>query len=70
MESNHIGPNEAWRKQDVSDDQTGLVAKLCDLLGEKPPRLETKGEAFEWIYARGGNPQYWTEPTIPDDRRD
>lgn len=55
VESGHIGPKKAWRKHDVSDDQAALVAKLCDLLDEPPPRLETKGEAFEWIYARGGN---------------
>ncbi|RYY23283.1 MAG: hypothetical protein EOP62_20715 [Sphingomonadales bacterium] len=70
VESGHIGLKKVWRKHDVSDDQTALVAKLCDLLDEPLPHLETKGEAFEWIYARGGNPQYWAEPPIPDEWRD
>ena len=68
--SDHIGPKRTWRNHDVSDDQAALVAKLCDLLGEPLPHLETKGEAFEWIYARGGNPKYWAEPPLPDEWRD
>jgi hypothetical protein len=67
--SDHIDPKRTWRKHDVSDDQAALVSKLCDLLGEPLPHLETKGEAFEWIYARGGNPKYWAEPLLPHEWR-
>lgn len=65
IESGRTGPKEKWRKHDVSDDQLALIAKLCDLLEEPLPDLRTKGEAFEWIYARAGNPEYWAEPDIP-----
>lgn len=68
--SGKTGSQERWRRHDISEDQMALVAKLCDLLSEPLPDLMTKGEAFDWIYERGGNPDYWTEPQIPDEWRD
>lgn len=66
IESGRTGLKEKWRKHDASDDQMSLIAKLCDLLEEPPPNLRTKGEAFDWIHERGGNPEYWAEPAIPE----
>ena len=65
VESGLTGPKEKWRKHDASDDQMALIAKLCELLDEPLPDLKTKGEAFDWIYERGGNPEYWAEPETP-----
>lgn len=65
IEAGRTGAKERWRKHDASDDQIALIAKLCDLLGEPLPKRLTKGEAFDWIYERGGNPAHWREPTEP-----
>ena len=65
IESGRAGPKEKWRKHVASDDQIALIAKLCELLDEPLPDLKTKGDAFEWIYQRGGNPEYWAEPEMP-----
>ena len=65
IQSGRTGPKERWRKHDVSDDQAALIRKLCEILGEPLPPLMTKGEAFDWIYERGGNPKYWAEPEMP-----
>lgn len=67
IESGKAGPKEKWRKHDVSDDQAALIAKLCEILDEPLPELKTKGEAFDWIYSHGGNPEYWAEPEIPSE---
>lgn len=65
IETGPTGAKEGWRKHDASDDQIALIAKLCDLLNEPQPKRMTKGEAFEWIYERGGNPAHWHEPAEP-----
>lgn len=65
IEAGRTGPKERWRKHEASDDQLALIAKLCDLLDEPMPKRMTKGEAFDWIYERGGNPGYWAEPETP-----
>lgn len=65
VESGLIGPEAKWRRHDASDDQLALIAKLAELLDEPLPDLKTKGDAFEWIYQRGGNPEYWAEPEMP-----
>lgn len=67
IESGRTGPKEKWRKHDASDDQLALIAKLCDLLEEPLPDLRTKGSAFDWIRERGGNPEYWIQPELPDE---
>lgn len=65
IESGRTGRKEKWRQHDASDDQLALIAKLCDLLNEPMPKRMKKGEAFDWIHERGGNPAYWAEPEIP-----
>lgn len=65
IEAGPTGAEEGWRKHDASGDQIALIAKLCDLLDEPLPKGLTKGEAFDWIYERGGNPAHWHEPTEP-----
>lgn len=69
IESGRAGPREKWRRDDVSDDQADLIVRICGWLEEPLPDLSTKGEAFEWIYERGGNPTYWAEPQLPAEWR-
>ncbi|WIA57848.1 hypothetical protein N6H05_08660 [Sphingobium sp. WTD-1] len=64
-ESGRTGPKEPWRRKPVTIGQEALIAALVELLGEPAPRLSTRGEAFDWISARGGNPIYWREPMLP-----
>jgi hypothetical protein len=70
VNSGRDGPREKWRRYDVTDDQAGLISKLCDILEEPLPEILTRGEAFDWIYKRGGNPEFWAEPETPHERRD
>lgn len=70
IDSGRTGPNEPWRRHDITEDQQSLMLTLADLLGEPIADIRTKGEAFDWIYARGGNPTYWAEPALPDDLED
>lgn len=62
VDSGRTGPAEQWRRKDVTDDQAALIATLVGIIGEPAPAVLTRGEAFDWIYARGGNPRYWREP--------
>ena len=65
VDNGRAGWREPWRKKDVTDDQAALIATLVAILGESAPELATRGEAFDWIRARGGNPRYWREPSRP-----
>lgn len=67
LDSGQAGPKERWRTKDITDDQISLVMILVGLLAEPTPELRTRGEAFDWIYARGGNPTYWKEPAPPEE---
>lgn len=69
LESGKMGLNEPWRQKNVTTDQAALVTTLCELLDEQPPELANRGEAFEWIFDRGGNPEYWLEPENPKEWR-
>lgn len=70
VNSGRAGPHEPWRKKDVTDDQERLIDTLTDLLDQPRPDLATRGEAFDWIYERGGNPDYWREPELPEEWKD
>jgi hypothetical protein len=70
LTSGRAGPHEPWRKKDVTDDQERLIDTLVDLLDQPRPNLVTRGEAFDWIYERGGNPEYWREPELPEEWKD
>lgn len=65
MSSGKAGPKARWRREEITDDQAALITTLAHILGEPLPGLANRGEAFEWIYARGGNPTYWQEPASP-----
>lgn len=66
LESGRTGAGEPWRRKEMTEDQASLVLTLVDLLGGPSPALATRGEAFDWIHAYGGNPAYWVEPPSPE----
>lgn len=70
IESGRTGANEKWRRQDITADQIDLIEDICEAAGLPLPKLITRGEAFEWIYERGGNPAYWQEPELPKQWKD
>lgn len=65
MTSGKAGPKARWRREEISDDQAALIATLAHILGEALPDVANRGEAFDWIDVRGGNPTYWQEPASP-----
>ena len=65
LASGRTGEDEAWRALPPTDGQMALATTLAALLGDPVPDLATRGEAFAWIFARGGNPAYWQEPPLP-----
>ncbi|MEO7178763.1 MAG: hypothetical protein ABIW83_07955 [Allosphingosinicella sp.] len=61
-------PKAAWRSKPPTDDQIELIEILCELENETPPPDPNRGEAFEWIRERAGNPRYRrTGPPLPED---
>lgn len=70
LENGPVAPNEPWRGYDISDAQADVIEDICEAAGIPLPDLETRGEAFEWIRERGGNPAYWNEPEQPAEWED
>lgn len=64
LNSGRTGRGERWRRDQPTAVQLGLILDLCGVLHETGPKVGTKGEAFDWIYARGGNPTFWEEPAL------
>ncbi|WP_343342880.1 hypothetical protein WJT74_06350 [Sphingomicrobium sp. XHP0239] len=68
LESGRCGEDEPWRKRTVTVDQDYLIDEICELL-DLPRRVFcNRGEAFDWIRAIGGNPNYWTAPDFPSEQ--
>jgi len=69
LSSGKADPRAAWRKRDITAGQLFLIRTLEDLLGrhfpDSPGAPPTRGDAFDWIHAHGGNPAYWQEPSLP-----
>jgi len=63
--SSRTGPNERWRRADVTADQEQLIQRICVWRQLAQPMLATRGEAFDWILAHGGNPTWWAPPAVP-----
>lgn len=59
-------PQARWRRKFPTAEQTYIVAQICLDLQLQTPSLATRGEAFDWIGAKGGNPRFWIEPCKPD----
>ncbi|MEH3100601.1 hypothetical protein [Sphingomonas adhaesiva] len=69
LASGKAGPDRRWRKRDITAAQLFLIRTLEALLGatfpDPPDAPATRGDAFDWIHAHGGNPTYWQEPPLP-----
>lgn len=55
-------PNGRWRRKSPSRKQIYLIAEIVRCFDISPPEICTRGEAFEWLYAVGGNPRYANPP--------
>lgn len=70
LESGRTGPREAWRTRDITGDQADIIDDICEAAGLELPDLEDRGEAFDWIREKGGNPTHWHEPEQPTEWED
>lgn len=65
IETGPLDPRASWRRKPITIGQAALIDALVGLLGELAPDLANRGAAFEWLRARGGNPTFWREPSLP-----
>ena len=70
LESGKTGPNEKWRRREITCEQFDVIEDLCEVGKLPAPVLSNRGEAFDWILNHGGNPAHWEEPKMPDDWED
>lgn len=47
-----------WRSLSPTSQQTRLIQRHCDLRNEAFPALATRGEAYDWLAEKGGNPSF------------
>lgn len=59
-------PSQKWRSKKPSCNQTYIIAQICDLLQLEVRQFATRGEAFDWIRDRQGNPRFNKAPLRPD----
>jgi hypothetical protein len=59
-------PVASWRAKPPTDDQLELIAVLTELDRVDGPEDPTRGDAFDWIRERAGNPRYRSGPPLPD----
>jgi hypothetical protein len=57
---------KAWRSKSPTAHQTYIIAEISLDLEIETPRFSRRGEAFEWILAKAGNPRFQNEPARPD----
>ena len=58
-------PKEKWRRGRVTRRQHYLIIEIARWLKIPEPTFKTRGEAFEWIKIKGGNPRFHTVPPQP-----
>lgn len=54
-----------WRRKSITRDQEYMIGEIQRILGVPEPKLATRGQAFEFIAAHGGNPRFLVEPPLP-----
>lgn len=59
-------PQGGVAPQAAKADQVYLAAAICADLEIEQPTFKTRGEAHDWLRARGGNPRFKYEPPHPD----
>jgi len=58
-------PKQAWRNQKPTARQEHIIREISRIDKCAEPTFGRRGEAFDWIKARGGNPRYWDAPPKP-----
>lgn len=58
-------PKARWRNEEVTARQSYLILELARVLEIMAPEFATRGDAFDWIRAEGGNPRFHTPPPAP-----
>jgi hypothetical protein len=54
-----------WRRKRVTRAQHYLIGEIHRILGVPVPALATRGQAYDFIAANGGNPRFLTAPPVP-----
>lgn len=56
---------KGWRRRSITRAQRYLIGEIERILGIPVPAIATRGEAYEFIAAAGGNPRFLVEPPLP-----
>lgn len=54
-----------WRRKGITRPQKYLIGEIHRILGVEVPALATRGQAYDFIAASGGNPRFAVEPSVP-----
>ncbi len=54
-----------WRRKRITRAQHYLIGEIHRILGVPVPALATRGQAYDFIAAHGGNPRFRAAPPIP-----
>lgn len=54
-----------WRRKSITRAQHYLIGEIHRVLGVPIPVLATRGQAFDFIAAHGGNPRFLAPPSVP-----
>lgn len=54
-----------WRRKSITRDQHYLIGEIKRILATPDPKLATRGQAYDFIAAHGGNPRFLVEPPLP-----
>lgn len=57
---------KGWRSKIISRPQHYLIGEIHRILNKSKPGLATRGEAYDYIAAAGGNPRFWQAPPAPE----
>ena len=58
-------PRPGWRRKTITRPQHYLIGEINRILGVPIPPLATRGQAYDFIAANGGNPRFLKEPIPP-----
>ncbi|MEO1968563.1 MAG: hypothetical protein ABGW87_07625 [Sphingomonadaceae bacterium] len=67
LESGKTGPRQRWRRAEITAEQHDIIEDICTALGRPKPTLSNRGQAFDWIFKNGGNPNFWVPPVEPNE---
>lgn len=59
-------PDARFRAKKPTKNQIYLINEICRLLQLGSRTFDTRGQAYDWLVAMGGNPRYWEAPPEVD----